>query len=120
MATQIPESPTVPQLGEENFDTKIKDFLDWISDQLQPNANSLAQEVETNTNLAKTCSESTEVSKNAAQASANKAADYANEAKSYKEYIESYVIPTEATYSPDTINQKVRRNKVLMITGGVR
>jgi 23S rRNA-/tRNA-specific pseudouridylate synthase len=44
----------------------------------------------------------------------------AAEAKSYKEYIEGYTIPSDATYNPDTIDAKVRKNRILTMTGGIR
>ena len=42
---------------------------------------------------------------------------YRDEARADKEYIEGYSIPTEATYSPITIDAKVDMAEVLYLTG---
>ena len=49
----------------------------------------------------------------------NDAIDAKNVALETKEWIEGYVIPTEATYSPVTIEAKIRRAKVLSMTKSI-
>lgn len=71
MATQIPEAPEVPILGEEDFSSKIKAFHQWEKDSLQPNANQLAKEVYSNADKA--------------QSAANNAETYKNQAEEYKD-----------------------------------
>jgi len=36
-----------------------------------------------------------------------------------KEYIESYVVPTDATYTPEAIDAKVRMSQILAITNSI-
>jgi len=69
---------------------------------------------------------SAEMGQNALQVSIDKsitltARDEAESAKNIavlaKDEIEGYVIPTEATYSPATIDDKVRMSQILNITG---
>ncbi len=71
MATQIPEAPEVPILGEEDFSSKIKAFHKWEKDELQPKANQLAEEVNVNADKA--------------QSAANNAETYKNQADEYKD-----------------------------------
>ena len=82
MATQIPEAPQVPALGSSTFEDDMRNFHTWEKEQLQPNINLIATEVENNRN-------DTETFKNEALQYRNDAETFKNKAEQWAENAEN-------------------------------
>ena len=119
MATQIQPftrtpNRTRPATFSEDMDIRLEEENSRIQQMNQQSAenNALAQQVE---------QDALQVSIDKAQTiqAKDEAVGAKNDAVAAKQYIEGYVIPTEATYAPSTIDAKVRRAKVLTITNSI-
>jgi CCR4-NOT transcriptional regulation complex NOT5 subunit len=111
--TAIVNGNTKIQDVDEQVNQLMDDVETYMNDNLGEAAN-LAEgyKDEASASASASASSATEASQSASSASSD-----ADKAEAAKEAIESYVIPTEATYNPETIEDKIRRIKTLKITG---
>jgi hypothetical protein len=118
------EAPTFTTTATVNGNTKIQEvdeqvnqLIEDVKTYMNDNLGEAANLAEGYKDEAFSYSSLSSDSASQANASAISASDDATTAVAAKEAIESYVIPTEATYNPETIEDKIRRIKTLKITG---
>ena len=87
MATQIPEAPQVPALGSSTFEDDMRNFHTWEKEQLQPNINLIATEVENNKNTVEIIKNEVEQYKNETLQAKNDTEQYKNETLQIKDEI---------------------------------
>lgn len=116
MAVQIPAySGSVPNRQtdtKEEFAQNIYDMFVWTSDSFTPNFNQASLIV--NDNAIKAYNNAIDAKKSADSAENNRVLclAYSNDALSARDEIKGYVIPTDATYDPQTIDAKIQTSKL--------
>jgi hypothetical protein len=117
--------PTAPQLGQDQntFDTNTSNFLPAINN-WRTEINTLSTQINIVRNEINVFQINAKGSQDAAATHATNALSYKNDALLYrndalaaKQSIDGYVIPTNATYTPEQIDTKIQNTRLESFLG---
>jgi len=116
--SSAPPAPLATDVGTPAFDEKAFPLIEWWGTNSEEFNNYKKQMNETEVHI-----ESMESGVNAnlieIKQKNKEAIDARDEAIAAKEFIDNYVMPTEATYSPTTIDAKLDMAETLNLTGAI-
>ena len=127
ITTVIPEITDYPQIGDthevfrQKADTAWTDLSNAIPkiNEWSTQANDVRSEINGMRETVLSATGSADAARDSAISAKNEAIEAKDLALSTKAYMESYVVPTESTYNPTTIDSKIRMAQVLTLTESI-